>query len=111
MGDVIDLAVERAKPRFRFVAGDSIGITTTSGPVEIHCYSYWQGASVVLDLLSGGAVFATDSVTLKLVARPPPLEPEPPKPPELMVNREFSPRSRWRRILDLLRPRPRLLRK
>ena len=110
MGDVIDLAEERAKPRLRFVAGDSIGITT-SGPVEIHCYSYWQGASIVLSLLSDGVVFASDSVILKLVPRPPPPEPEPPKPPELFVNREFSRAPWWRRLLRIFRPKPHLLRK
>lgn len=107
MGDVIDLAEERAKPRIRIVPGDSICITT-SGPVEIHCYSYWQGASIVLDLLSNGAVFATDAVVLKLVPRPPPPPPEPPKPPELLVNREFSAPPWWRKILNLFRSRPRL---
>lgn len=110
MGEVIDLAEARAQPRIRFVSGDSVCITP-KGPVEIHCYSYWQGARIVLELVESGVIFATDSVVLKLVPRPPPPPPEPPKPPELLVNREFSPPPWWRRLLGFVRPHPRLLKK
>ena len=77
--------------------------------LEIHAYSLYEAACVLLRL-SGNVTFVgeTPKVLFRLIPVPPPPPkppPEPPKPPELLVSRKISLWWIWGAIKRIFRPR------